>query len=98
MTNQRDTYPQGPVEENGFEDALVVVGTNREAVMQNEANLIASCASTNVHSRPKENARMWTHVKLCRKAKGGIIKSELANNISHGWQNVTFFDFDLINL
>lgn len=49
--------------------------------MHNEAQLLAF-SSTIVHSGPKEIFRMWTRVKLCKKVRGGIIKAELANNIS----------------
>lgn len=82
MINKRVTYPRGPVKEDEFENALLFVGANREAVMHNEAALVAACGSTNVHRGPREAVRSCTHVKLSGKARGGITTTEHANNIS----------------
>lgn len=82
LLNRRALHPQGHAFERQFDDALLVVGTNREAVMHNEAKLLAACQSSSSIAAEKPTVRVWTHVKLNKKLKASLTRTEQAQHIA----------------
>jgi len=69
--NTRVVDPYGPVAAKSFEDAVVVVGTNREAISCNEQNLQSACAAPSVDGQMKRTVRVWSHVRLSKRSRNG---------------------------
>lgn len=82
LLNSRALRPQGQVLQKEFIDALLVVGTNREAVMQNEAKLLAACQASNNDDAGTQTVRVWTHVNLSRNLRERLTKKDQAQHIS----------------
>lgn len=58
LLNKRVLKPQGQVSKEAFKEALLVVGTTREAVMHNEAMLLAACQAANSTTDKKRSVRV----------------------------------------
>lgn len=82
LLNRRVLHPPGQVMQTEFDEALLVVGTNRGAVMYNEANLLAACQSPSTDAANNLTVRVWTHVKLSKKTKERLTTNEQSKRIS----------------
>ena len=80
--NTRVADPYGPVAAKSFEDAVVVVGTNREAISCNEQKLQSACAAPSADGQMKQTVRVWSHVRLSKRSRNGRSKQEQARIIS----------------
>lgn len=69
LLNNRVLQPREQVSQDAFKEALLVVGTSREAVNHNETILLAARQAAKNTAAEKRTVRVWTHVKLRRKQR-----------------------------